>query len=338
MRVLVLGGTAFLGRHYVEAALERGHQVTLFNRGQTNPELFPEVERLQGDRNQDLAPLRGREWDAVFDPSAFVPRQVRTLLEALAGRAGHYTFVSSISVYPLDQTDKAETAPVIELEDPATEAVAESYGGLKALCERTADELLPGRVVNVRAGLIVGPHDPTNRFTYWPERVARGGEVLAPGRPDARVQFIHARDIADWALGMAERGGAGTFNVTGPEPPADMRRVLETCVAVSRSGATLTWVSEEFLVEREVGPWMEMPLWIPGHMGDLHNAPIERALAEGLRFRPLAQTVAETLAWERARVPDSTPQVDAGGRVRQRGGMAPERERELLAAWHARGG
>jgi 2'-hydroxyisoflavone reductase len=338
LKLLVLGGTAFLGRHYVEGALERGHQLTLFNRGQTNPELFPEAERIAGDRNQDLSALGGREWDAVFDPSAFVPRQVRGLLGTLAGRIGHYTFVSSISVYPLEQADKSETAPVIELADPATEEVTANYGGLKALCEGAAEDLLWGRVVNLRAGLIVGPHDPTNRFTYWPERVARGGEVLAPGRPEARVQFIHARDIAEWALDMAERAGAGTFNVTGPEPPATMGPVLETCVAVSRSGATLTWVSEEFLLEQEVGPWMEMPLWIPGHVGDLHNAPIELALAAGLRFRPLEQTVAETLAWERGRVPDDRPQIDAGGRVRHRGGMAPERERALLAAWHARHG
>jgi len=337
LRVLVLGGTAFLGRHYVEAALERGHDVTLFNRGQTNPDLFPEVERIRGDRNQDLSGLRGREWDAVFDPSAFVPRHVRSLAAVLEGRAGHYTMVSSISVYPLDQADKSETAPVIQLDDPATELVNENYGGLKALCEQAADELMPGRVLNLRAGLIVGPHDPTNRFTYWPERVARGGEVLAPGRAEARVQLIHARDIAEWALEMAARGGAGTFNTTGPEPPTTMGRVLETCVAVSRSGALLTWVDEDFLLEKEVGPWMEMPLWIPGHLGDLHNAPIGRALSEGLRFRPLEQTVAETLAWERTRV-EGRPQTDAGGRVRQRGGMAAERERELLAAWHRGGG
>jgi len=335
LKVLVLGGTAFLGRHYVEAALEQGHEVTLFNRGQTNPELFPEVERLRGDRNQDLSALRGREWDAVFDPSAFVPRHVRTVLNELGGRIGHYTFISSGSVYPLQQEDKSETAPVIQLDDPSTEAVTENYGGLKALCEGAAGELLPGRVLNVRAGLIVGPHDPTNRFTYWPERVARGGEVLAPGSPAAQVQFIHARDLADWTLEMAERGGAGTFNATGSEPPMTMGRVLETCLAVSRSGATLTWATEDFLLAREVGPWMEMPLWIPPGMGDLSYVPIDRALAEGLRFRPLEQTVAETLAWERTREPGA-PQVDAGGRIRQRGGMAAEREQELLAAWHQR--
>ncbi len=318
----------------MEAALEGGHEVTLFNRGQTHPELFPDVERLQGDRNADLSALRGRDWDAVFDPSAFVPRHVRTVLEALNGRIGHYAFVSSISVYPISQADKSETAPVIQLDDPATEDVSANYGGLKALCEQAAEELLPGRVLAIRAGLIVGPHDPTNRFTYWPERIARGGEVLAPGRPDAPVQFIHARDIADWALEMAARGGTGTFNVTGPEPPATMGQVLETCLAVSRSGAELTWVPEEFLVERQVGPWMEMPLWLPAGAGDL-RAPIQRAGAEGLRFRPLAQTVAETLAWERGRQPEP-PQLDAGGRVRQRAGMTPEREQELLAAWHAK--
>jgi len=334
LKLLVLGGTAFLGRHYVEAALEAGHEVTLFNRGQTHPELFPEIERLHGDRNADLSPLRGRDWDAVFDPSAFVPRQVRAVLEALDGRAGHYAFVSSISVYPLYQADKSESAPVIQLEDPSTEDVGASYGGLKALCERAAAEMLPGRVLTIRAGLIVGPHDPSNRFTYWPARIARGGEVLAPGSPDTRVQFIHARDIADWALNMAGRGGSGTFNVTGPEPPTTMGQVLDACVAVSRGGATLTWVSEEFLLEQKVGPWMEMPLWLPPHLGSL-QAPIERAVAEGLRFRPLAQTVAETLAWERGCEPDP-PQLDAGGRVRQRGGMAPEREQELLAAWHSR--
>jgi 2'-hydroxyisoflavone reductase len=337
LKVLVLGGTAFLGRHVVEAALERGHEVTMLNRGQTNPDLFPDVERLQGDRNGDLSALRGREWDACVDPSAYYPRQVRATAEVLAGRIGHYTFISSISVYPLDQADKSETAPLIPLEDPNSEDVNKDYGALKAACERVAvDAFGAGNVLNARSGLIVGPWDPTNRFTYWPVRIARGGEVLAPSGPDYRVQYIHARDEADFVLHGAENGTAGTMNVTGPEPAMTLGRLFEAGRSVARSDATFTWVSDEFLQEKQIGPWMELPLWIPPPLGDLHNAPIERALAAGLKFRPVEQTVAETLAWARTQHGAPAP-VDSTGRVRPQGGLDPQKERAVLDAWkHAR--
>ena len=320
----------------VEAALERGHQVTLLNRGRTNPELFPTVERLAGDRNGDLSALARGEWDACVDPSAYFPRQVRATAEVLHGRVGHYTLISSISVYPLDQADKSEDAPTIPLEDPASEDVDRDYGALKAACERAAVEAYGAvRVLNSRSGLIVGPWDPTNRFTYWPVRIARGGEVVAPSGPDYRVQFIHARDQAEWILDCAERGVAGTFNCTGPEPALTLGRLFDACRLVARSDATFTWVPDEFLLQEKVGPWMEMPLWIPAPLGDLHNAPIERAVAAGLRFRPVEQTVAETLAWARTQEGVAAP-TDFAGRTRPRAGLDPAKEEALLAAWHAR--
>jgi 2'-hydroxyisoflavone reductase len=332
MKLLVLGGTVFLGRHVVEAALARSHDVTMFNRGQTRPELFPEVERITGDRNGDLAELRGRAWDAVFDPSAFVPRQVRSMAAALADSVGHYTFVSSISVYPIQQPDKSETAPLETIENPHSEDVTAGYGALKALCEAVLAEALTGRVLNVRAGLLVGPHDPSNRFTYWPVRVAQGGEVLAPGDPEAPAQFIDARDLAQWVLDRAERRDTGAFNVTGT--PMPLRQVLETCRDVSGSDARFTWVDEALLQGQGVGPWLEMPLWLPASVGSL-AAPIDRALATGLRQRPLADTVRDTLDWARGE-PVPSQQVDAGGRVRPRAGLAPEKEAAILEAWHSR--
>jgi 2'-hydroxyisoflavone reductase len=334
MRLLVLGGTVFLGRHVVEAALSRGHEVTLFNRGQTRPDLFPEVERLKGDRNADLAALEGRTWDAVFDPSAFLPRQVRATAAALSGSVGHYTFVSSISVYPIEQSDKSETAPGATIQDPESDDVTAGYGALKALCEGALDEALPGRVLNVRAGLLIGPHDPSNRFTYWPVRVARGGEVLAPGDPEAPCQIIDARDVAEWVLDMAAKAATGTFNVTGPAEPVPLRRVLETCREVSRSDARFTWVDSEFLQEQGVGPWLEMPLWLPANLGSL-VAPTDRVLARGIRYRTLDSTVRETLEWAQAE-PVPVQQLDAGGRQRPLGGLAPEKEAAVLQAWHSR--
>ena len=333
MKVLVLGGTVFLGRHLVEAALERGHQVAMFNRGRSNPELFPDVERLVGDRDGDLAALDGGAWDAVVDLSGFLPRQVRAVAERLGDRAGHYTFLSSVSVYRIDQYDKSEDAPVLELEDPGSEEVNRDYGALKALCERTAEGLYPGRVLNVRSGLIAGPHDPTNRFTYWPLRVARGGEVLAPDSRRLHVQYIDARDEAAWILDMAERGASGTFNVTGPESTLTLGELLQSCLEVTGADARFTWVPQGFLGAHEVQPWTDLPLWLPLELPDSHSCPVDRALAAGLHLRPLKQTIADTLAWAGQAGP-AEPQVDAGGRVRTPAGMSLEREAELLRHWH----
>lgn len=330
MNILVIGGTIFLGRHFVEAALRRGHTITLFNRGKHNADLFPGVEKLHGDRNGDLEILRGRNWDAVLDTSGYFPRQVRTLAETLRDSVGHYTFISSISVYSDTSTpDMDESGTLGTIQDETVEEITgETYGPLKVLCERAAEEAMPGRVLNVRAGLIVGPHDPSDRFTYWPLRVADGGEVLAPGSPDAVTQIIDARDLAEWVLLMIEKNGTGTFNATGPDRPLTMGEVLESCREVSGSDAAFTWVSEEFLAEQKVGPWMEMPLWIPSEPDTAGFSRIDcrRAIAAGLVFRPLSDTVRDTLEWGRTLPSAHEP----------RAGMKREREQEVLRLWHER--
>ena len=328
MRILILGGTVFLGRHLVEAALARADQVTLFNRGRTNPELFPDVEHLRGDREGDLRALRGRSWDVVIDPSARIPRWVRMTGELLADAVEHYTFISSGSVYAdTSRPGYDESTRVHTLDDETVEEIAdaETYGALKVLCERTADGLMPGRVLSVRAGLIVGPHDPTGRLTYWAHRVARGGDVLAPGPREQPVQLIHARDLADWILDMAEGRRAGVFNVTGPAEPLTLEELLDACIDATESVARLVWVDEGFLVDRGVQPWSELPLWLapgrnPGDAGFL-GMDVSRALAAGLRFRPLGETIRDTLA-------GAEPTTEAG--------LAPKRESELLEAWKAR--
>jgi len=328
MRLLILGGTIFVGRALVEAAQARGYEVTLFNRGQHNPDLFPDVERLRGDRDGGLDALRGRTWDAVVDTCGYVPRLVRQSAELLADAVGHYTFISSISVYGdfsksgIDEADHVGT-----LEDEAVEEVTgETYGPLKALCEQAAERALPGRVLNVRAGLIVGPYDISDRFTYWPVRVARGGEVLAPGQPDARTQFIDVRDLVDWNLRAIEAGTPGVYNVTGPEKPLTLQMVLDACRAVGGSDASITWVDAAFLKEKEVAPWTELPLYIgddPGFAG-IDSVDCGKAIRSGLTFRPLEDTVRATLDWEAARPADHP----------WRAGITAEREAELLRAWH----
>ena len=329
MRLLVLGGTKFLGRAAVESALERSHQVTLFNRGETNPELFPQAERLRGDRDGDLSALEGREWDAVIDPSGFVPRVLRTSAELLRDAVGHYVFVSSISVYREPyEPDFDEDAPVFEVE-PRTEEVLEEYAELKAACERLLTEVLPGSHASVRAGLIVGPHDPTGRFTYWPLRVAQGGDVLAPAPPERRVQFVDARDLGEWLVHVAEERIRGTFNAVRPaEPFGDL---LEVCHEVSGSDARFVWVDESFLLEREVGQWMELPLWLAGAEAAFIQADVSRAVTAGLRFRPVAETVTDTLAWARETDAPLVAETDRLGAA----GMQPGREAELLGAWRA---
>src|SRR5918997_2909258 len=272
MRVLVLGGTVFVGRHIVAEALARGHDVTLFNRGRTHPELFEGVEELRGDRERgDLAALAGRSWDAVVDTSGYVPRVVRASAELLAGSAAQYTFVSTGSVYAdFSRPGIGEGSPVATVDDETTEDVGQHYGALKALCERAAEAALPGRVLSVRAGIIVGPHDPTGRFTYWVHRVARGGEVLAPEPRDQRVQVIDARDLAAWILDAAERGLAGVFNAAGPATPLTMETLLEEIRASSGSDSRLVWVGEDALLADGMEPARDLPLWVaPGANTDV---------------------------------------------------------------------
>jgi 2'-hydroxyisoflavone reductase len=324
MDLLILGGTRFLGRYLVEAALGGDHRVTLFNRGLSEPDLFPEVETIKGDRDGDLSALRGRRWDAVIDTCGYVPRVVRASAGLLADAVDHYTFVSSISVYPDNMGPGAdEGAPVEELEDPTVEEITgETYGGLKALCERAAGEEMPGRILNVRPGLISGPHDPTDRFTYWPRRVAAGGEVLAPDRPELRVQFIDVRDLAGWMVKMSAEQQTGTYNATGPAYELRMGKLLEECEAVG-GDAKIVWVSEEFLEENGVEPFTELPLWVPREYAGMLAVDCGKAIAAGLTFRPVSETIRDVLEWDTNR---AEPDLAAG--------LEPEKERELLSAWH----
>ena len=313
MRILVLGGTKFLGRALVESALARGHELTLFNRGTTNPDLFPDAEHLRGDRKADLSVLSGRSWDAVIDPSGYTPGDVRASAELLRD-SGRYVFVSSVSVYADFSTGPTEESPVAELgELPIDEVTADfsNYGPLKALAEDEVRAVFGERALIVRPGLIVGPHDPTGRFTYWARRLARGGEVLAPAPPERLAQFVDVRDLAEWILDAVERDLSGTFNVTNEG--VSWGELL--------ADADVTWVSDAFLQEHQVGPWMELPLWLPDpEWAGMQATDVGRAVAAGLRFRPLDETI---------RGAADAPAVEGVG-------LTPEREAELLAAWHER--
>jgi 2'-hydroxyisoflavone reductase len=320
VKLLVLGGTKFLGRHAVDAALAGGHEVTIFTRGQTNPELFPEVEHLQGDRDGDLGALTGRTWDGVVDTSGYVPRIVRQSAELLRDAVGRYVFVSSISVYGDFSGPITEATAVAELEDPDTEDVLESYGALKAACERVVDEAYGDRSARIRAGLIVGPYDPTDRFTYWPRRIATGGDVLGPGDPGAPVQFVDARDLAAWLVRLALEGPGGVFNATGPAERLTFAELLDRARTTIGSDANVLWTEEQRVLDAGVQPWTELPLWLPGtDYAGMARADISRAVAAGLRFRPVEETVLDTLAWDRS-VPGDRPT------------LAADKEAEILAA------
>ncbi len=346
MNILVMGGTLFAGRAVVAQALADGHRVTMFNRGVTNPGLFPEAEHLQGDRNIDLSVLEGRRFDEVVDTSAYFPRQVRTLVEALQGRIGHYSLVSSCSVYAehdrpgADETAELDGVPS-DLDVETTTEVGEHYGALKAMCEQTLDELLPGRGHHVRAGLIVGPHDNTGRFTYWVRRLAEGGDVLAPGPRDQPVQFIDVRDLAAWILRASDTGVTGPINATGIPGVHTMESMLAEIVKVVGGEPNVEWVPETFLAEHDVAPWSDLPLWLPPvtlptHVGFMARS-VSAALAGGLELRPLADTVLDTLSWVRSA---SEAEGGAGsskdyGNPPDQAGLSPERERQLLAEFRA---
>ncbi len=324
MKILVIGGTRFLGRHFVDRALAAGHALTLFHRGRSGAGLFPQAEHRIGDRNGDLTELARGEWDVVVDTSAYVPRHVKSLAAALRGRVGQYQFVSSISVYAEPVTPGAdESAPLQALADPGTEAITgETYGGLKVLCEQAAREGFEHCLV-LRPGLIVGLHDPTGRFSWWPHRLQRGGELLAPGDPATPVQFIDVRDLAAWMLLQAERGTRGVFNLTGPLHPIGMGTLLEAARRTLNPAARLTWVDEAFVLEQGVAPWSDMPVWIPRADAAMHTLSVAAVAATGLTIRPLADTLRDTALWLQ----------EAGGKAV---GLAPEKEAAVLAAWHAR--
>jgi len=330
LRLLVLGGTRFIGPHFVEAALAHGHQVTLFNRGRTNPGRVQNVEVLHGDRNGQLDALKGRQWDAVLDTSAFVPRIVRLSAELLAPSVSHYLFVSSISVYASFAGANDESSPLGKIADETIEKVdGDTYGPLKALCEQAAERALPGRTTILRPGLIVGPDDNTDRFTYWPARVARGGEVMAPGTRDDEIQVIDVRDLAAFILLRIEQRIMGSFNLISPPDTFTMSGLLDACVAAAKSDARVTWVPAGFLTAHKVDGWSDMPVWVNavGEEAGFALTSAERALSAGLRIRPLSDTVRDTLAWHQSRPAEQQAKLKAG--------ITREREQEVLAAWHA---
>jgi 2'-hydroxyisoflavone reductase len=338
LRILILGGTAFLGPAQVEYALARGHTVTLFNRGRTNPELFPDVEKLVGDRAApDYSALEGREWDAVIDNSANVAQWVMDSAPLLKDRVGRYLFVSSISAHTDNSImDQDENGPVFTQED-YDEAIAsgasfgEAFGPNKAQAERvTLQEFGAGGLV-VRPGLIVGPMDRSDRFTYWPVRIDRGGEVLAPGDGSDLAQIIDVRDLSEFMIHLLEQEASGTYLATGPEAPLTMAGMLYGIRSITSSPVTITWVPADFLAEHEVGAWMEMPVWVyPSEETRGFSAyNVSKAVAAGLTFRPLAETALATLEWWKAKPQDQQT---------LRTGLAPEKESAILEAWHSRGG
>lgn len=332
-RILILGGTGFLGPATVEAARARGHKLTLFNRGRTRPGLFPDIEKLSGDRDpkkgEGLKALEGRQWDVVIDNSAYYPRMVTASAKLLAPSVKQYIIISSISVYPDESIEgQDESAKLATIPDPTVEEMgrnSENYGALKALCERAAEAEMPGRVTVVRPGYIVGPDDPSGRFTYWPVRVDRGGEILAPGAPSDPIQFIDVRDLGQWLIKVAEDGTTGIFNATGPEKRLGMGPFLEACRRAASNKATLTWADPDFLEKQKI----EFPIWAPyrGQTKGSHMWRSARAIKAGLRFRPYAATVKDTLAWYKTQ--------GADGRVRLAGPTA-EQESAALAAWRKR--
>jgi 2'-hydroxyisoflavone reductase len=341
--ILVLGGTGFLGPHVVTAALARGHKVTLFNRGKTHASLFPEVEKLRGDRDGHLEALVGRTWDAVVDPSGYVPRIVKASAELLAPRVGHYVFVSTISVYAKeDVVNPDESRPVATIADPTNEDVKANYGALKALSERAAEAAMPGRVAVVRPGLIIGPGDPTGRFSHWPTRCAAGGEVLAPGDGQTPVQYVDGRDLGAWIVKLVEDRTVGTMNALGPAHRVTMKQVLDEVNQAVGGKAKLVWVPAKFLDDHDVQPWSELPMWIDNTgdfagFGTLSNA---KAVKAGLTFRPIGETARDTLAWlDAASVEGAADGLTAEQRIKARSsGIAPDKEAKVLADWKARKG
>lgn len=328
MKLLIIGGTVFLGKAVVNYALERGHEVTLFNRGQSNANLFPEVEQLHGDRDGGLDPLIGRTFDACLDTCGYFPRIVKASAQLLEDSVNWYAFISSLSVYGEPSSEGTdEDGMLATLDDPSIEKVTgETYGPFKALCETEVSAAFGDRALLIRPGLIVGPHDPSDRFTYWPWRVAQGGQILAPGRPNRSIQFIDVRDLATWIVRMLESEETGTYNIASTPGALTMNSLLQTCCDVTHKDPALVWMDDAFLVEHEVGAWVELPLWIPEDepmAQGFFDFRADRAIAKGLTVRPLEETVRATMDWSQTR-PDNHE---------WRGGLTKEREAELLAEW-----
>lgn len=325
MKILVLGGKRFLGIALVEAILKAGHIPTLFNRGLTNPELFPNVKNLIGDREHDLSALKRRKWDAVIDTSGFIPRVVKQTARFLSNRCETYTFISSISVYhDFTRPDITEDYPLAQLEDPTDENYSgDSFGPLKALCEYEIQQNFDGKVLVIRPGLIVGPNDPTDRFTYWPWRVSLGGKILAPAPPSSNLQFVDVRDLASFIIKRVEKKSEGVYNATGPKKPVTFGSLLVACREASLADASFVWAEENFLLREGVTPWTGLPLWVPASdpaFTGFYNINNSKAVKAGLLFRSLSQTVNDTLAWLKTRPASKKLKV----------GMDISRETELL--------
>jgi 2'-hydroxyisoflavone reductase len=324
MKILVIGGTRFLGRTFVEVALDQGHELTLLNRGRTGPDLFPDIEHLRGDRDGDLAVLRGRQWDIVVDTCGYVPRIVEKSADFLQDSIERYIFISTISVYAdFSKPGIDEGSPLAKIEDESTEEVTnEAYGPLKVLCENVVLDTYPERSTILRCGLIIGPYDPTDRFTYWPVRIQRGGEVLAPSPPHMQVQFVDATDLADFILLLAKNRITGVYNTTGPMQKLTMEGFLNACINITGSNASLTWVSEDFITSHDVD---HIPVWTPMDWRGIFQVNCTRAINAGLLFKPLEQTIRNTLDWHATRPSDYELKV----------GLKPDREKELLEKWRA---
>jgi 2'-hydroxyisoflavone reductase len=336
--MLILGGTGFTGPYQVQYALSRGHKVTTFNRGKTHPgELPAEVEQLIGDRNDKLDALKNRQWDVVIDNPTTLPAWVRDAAQLLKGNVDRYVFTSTISVYndpPAGGIDENSALQKYEGADPYKETLEamrasgfKTYGPLKVLSEKEAEKWFPGKTLIIRPGLIVGPRDETDRFTYWPVRVDRGGQVLSPGDPKDPVQYIDARDLAEWTIRMAENRETGIYNATGPAKPIGVGGMLEGIKDAEKSNATFIFVPYDFLKQQNVAAWSDMPVWAGDELG-LSRTNINRALGKGLTFRPLEETTRDTLAWFKSLPTDRQSKMHAG--------LTPDREAEVLAAWHKR--
>jgi len=329
LRILILGGTGFIGPHQVEYALSRGHTVTLFNRGMTNPHLFPNVEKLVGDRNDNLDALRGREWDVVIDNPTMEPAWVRLSTEVLKDSVRQYVFISTLSVFADDGLVNQDENGVLAEYDEAADSVitGSAYGGKKVLCERIAEAAFPVRTTVIRPSIITGPGDPTMRFPYWPVRVNRGGEVLVPGQYEDPIQWIDARDLAEFTISLCERGISGIYNVS--EPPYPIGQMLDEVNEEFGAEATFTWVPEEFLSEQEVlrlvNGMASTAIRMEGLEG-YNQYNVDKAIAAGLTFRPAGVTARDIVAWYETLAEDERPRG---------GNLSPEREAEVLAEWHA---
>lgn len=332
MKILILGGTVFLGRHLTEAFLSRGHEVTHYNRGLQNTHLFPEVEKLRGDRDRDLLPLRGRSWDVVVDTCGYFPRQVAAAARALHPHTPLYVFISSVNQYAdLSVCGVNENYPgattIVQAEQPDPPLTPETYGPLKAVCEKAVRQVYGDRALVLRPGCLVGPYDQAHRFTYWAKRAAAGGSILVPGRPDQLWQIIDVRDAAEWIVRMLEEGRTGTFNVVGPEQPISADRLVQELASVAGIDAQPIWVDTGFLRGEPGGSrWLDLAEWsnLPRTMAHLYSIDNAHAVATGLCFRPLAATAKDVLSWLAQRAPQ---EADA---------LAPERESDLLRAWDRR--